>query len=583
MPVRSTGAPAAKPPDGPSYTFSRFRCRRVAWARLPPQPWLSVHQGLPPASRLFAVIDQSDQTLTSPPNSAASGATELLTPVEARVIDAIGCSKLCYLLAGIGLGLSSAAGLFTYSLLHEQQESVGAAVVDHIASSTCTAINNALAALAVARSDVLSGEPKGERTEPEWTAAVGVVSTGSWQLEDFHAAGISADQAIASLRSLPPRSLEPVAGSPIREALDRAPASLHQEVRAFGCSAGYGLASEAVRIYAIPDPSAPARPAGKSPWFALLYGPWGQENRLKTAFALLNLHTITLGVSGHDRHGHGFDGLFHGGSGRLEMATGLSPASVLNDQFTLHQALPSLDAEDHKLLGLRIIPFANRILRTELSVDHRQLDRGARRSAAFVIFMGLLATSAVVLISRRTELKLHRLNLSLLQESRTDGLTRLANRRAWDDALLREEGRRQRHGHHYGLVVVDLDDFKQVNDAEGHQMGDQVLQTAAARMTAVLRESDLLARVGGDEFAVLSFDPTLEGLNSLRNRLQQALESAGIPASIGAALSGDQATLEQTWAEADGAMYRCKSGMSRADPARPTDSTVLSIPIDTNR
>jgi len=229
--------------------------------------------------------------------------------------------------------------------------------------------------------------------------------------------------------------------------------------------------------------------------------------------------------------------------------------------------MPDLAPEDHKLLGLRIIPFANQFLRAELSVDHRKLDRLARRTGSFVFLMGLLSTSAVVLISRRTELKLRRLNRALLQESRTDGLTRLANRRAWDEALQREEGRRQRHGHRYGLVVVDLDGFKRINDARGHQMGDQVLQAAAAGMAAVLRETDLLARVGGDEFAVLSFNPTPEGLRGLQERLQQALEQAGIQASIGVALSRGQATLEQTWAEADGAMYHCKSGQVPADPA----------------
>ena len=490
--------------------------------------------------------------------------------------NSIGCSRLCYVLAGIGLSLSTTAGLFTYSLLHEQQESLGGAVVDHIASSQCTAINSTLAALAVTRSDVLNGEPKRERTQPEWTAAVGVVNAGSWALEDFHAAGVSPAQAIASLRSLPRPSLEPLASSPIQAALDQAPPALRQELRAHGCSAGYGLAPEAVRIFSIPHPGGAATVAapstGSGPWFALLYGPWTHDGQQKTAFALVDLKAITLGAGGHDRHGHGIDGLFHGGSGRLAMAIELNPASVLSDQLTLHQAMPSLDAEDHKLLGLRIIPFANQILRAELSVDHQQLDRGARRSAAFVFLMGILATSSVVLISRRSEQTLRRLNLDLLQESRTDGLTRLANRRAWDETLLREESRRQRHGHRYGVVVVDLDEFKRINDEQGHQRGDQVLQTAATHMAAVLREADLLARVGGDEFAVLSIDPTAEGLQGLTERLGHALEEAGIKASLGAALSRHQATLEQTWAEADNAMYSCKSGLVSAESVEPSST-----------
>ena len=486
----------------------------------------------------------------------------------------MGCSKLCYVLAGIGLGLSTASSLFTYNLLHEQQESLGAAVVDHVASSKCTAINTALAALALAKSDVISGNPEDARTELDWPGAVGVVSTGSWQLEDFHAARVSPLQAVRALQSVPAPGLQPGPASPTRLALDRAPASLLQELRAHGCSVGYGLAPEAVRIYSISNPTIPA-PGSGSPntpnpdrWFALLYGPWTQGKQQKTAFALVNLNAITLGASGHDRHGHGLEGMFHGGSGQLAIDVELSPASVLSDRFTLHRAMPNLDTEDHKLLGLRIIPFANQILRAELGVDHQELDRGARRSGALVFLMGLLATSCVVLISRRTELKLRRLNLALLQESRTDGLTRLANRRAWDETLAREEGRRQRHGHHYGLVVVDLDGFKQINDAEGHQIGDQVLQTAASQMGAVLRETDLLARVGGDEFAVLSFNPSAEGLHGLTERLGQVLQDAGVAASIGSALSREHTTLEQTWAEADAAMYARKGGGDGRRPLR---------------
>lgn len=477
----------------------------------------------------------------------------------------IGCSKLCFVLAGIGLGLSSATGLFTYSLLHEQQEALGAAVIDHIASSTCTAISATMAALAVTRSDARNGEPEGERIQPDWTAAVGVLDAGSGGLEDLHTSGLNPNQVITSLRSLPPPTLEPLAASPITAALDRAPPSRRRELRAHGCRFGYGLTPAAVRIHAIPNPAAAATAAGDGPWFALLDGPWSEGGRQKIAFALVDLRAITLAASGHDRHGHGIQGLLPGSGGPLQMEVTLSPASALSDKLILHRALPSLHAEDHKLLGLRIIPFANQILRSELSVDHRQLDRMARRTAAFVFLMGLLATSAVVLISRRTELKLRQLNQALLQESRTDGLTRLANRRAWDEALLREESRRQRYGHRYGILVIDLDGFKRINDELGHQAGDQLLQTAAARMASVLRETDLLARVGGDEFAVLSCYPTPQGLGGLSERLQRALEEAGIQGSIGAALSRDLATLGQTWAEADGAMYRCKSGLAAAD------------------
>ena len=107
--------------------------------------------------------------------------------------------------------------------------------------------------------------------------------------------------------------------------------------------------------------------------------------------------------------------------------------------------------------------------------------------------------------------------------------------------------------------MVDLDDFKQINDQQGHLQGDQVLQTAASLLVEQLRSTDLLARVGGDEFALLIFNPSADGLQDLCERLHEALEEAGIRASIGSALSEPQTTLDQTWAEADAAMYQVKT------------------------
>jgi diguanylate cyclase (GGDEF)-like protein len=129
-------------------------------------------------------------------------------------------------------------------------------------------------------------------------------------------------------------------------------------------------------------------------------------------------------------------------------------------------------------------------------------------------------------------------------------------------------------------VVVDLDGFKQINDQQGHQIGDQMLQTAAAQLAAQLRSTDLLARVGGDEFALLVFSPTPDGLEDLVERLRGALAKAGVQASIGATLSEERATLDQTWAKADEAMYRDKSACAgrSANLGSSTDRDAVSQP-----
>jgi len=81
-----------------------------------------------------------------------------------------------------------------------------------------------------------------------------------------------------------------------------------------------------------------------------------------------------------------------------------------------------------------------------------------------------------------------------------------------------------------------------------------------AQLANQQRSTDMLARVGGDEFALLIFNPSAAGLDELRERLSEALLKSGIQASIGSALSEPQATLEQTWAKADASMYAVKTG-----------------------
>lgn len=481
---------------------------------------------------------------------------------------ASGCSRLCLILAAIGLSMTTAASLYTYRILHEPLESVGASVVSHLASAKCTAIARTLTALSVTRSDVLHAEPEGERTDPDPNASIGVVTPGRWALEDFHSTSLTADQTLAILKGLPVQNPDDGERRAVQTKLRRATRELSADLHQHRCNQlGYGLNPSAVRVYPIPG-----RPSN---WLAFLYGPLTIRGQEKTAFALVDLSSSTLEISGHDQT---LQELFPSGGGQVTTAVKLSPASVLTNQISLHQDLPDLDEEDHKLLSLRIVPFANQLVSSEFSINHAALDRISRRAAALVFVMGLLATTAVVLISRSSEVRLRRLNQALLGESRTDSLTRIANRRAWDEALALEQSRRQRHDRPYGLVVVDLNGFKQINDQQGHLIGDQVLQSAASQLASQLRSSDLLARVGGDEFALLVFNPTAQGLEDLVERLGRTLKRAGIEASIGSSLSEANASLDQAWAQADQAMYRVKSGAPGSSLRRSPDPSTTQLP-----
>ncbi|HOM16820.1 MAG TPA: GGDEF domain-containing protein, partial [Thermoguttaceae bacterium] len=90
-----------------------------------------------------------------------------------------------------------------------------------------------------------------------------------------------------------------------------------------------------------------------------------------------------------------------------------------------------------------------------------------------------------------------------MAEARTDPLTGLPNRRAFDDELVRRLAEWKRKGALFCLLLVDIDHFKELNDQYGHPAGDQVLRQLAEVLLTVLREMDLAARIGGEEFAVL--------------------------------------------------------------------------------
>ncbi len=152
----------------------------------------------------------------------------------------------------------------------------------------------------------------------------------------------------------------------------------------------------------------------------------------------------------------------------------------------------------------------------------------------------------------------------------TDDLTRLYNSRYLQQVLRRETKRASRSGRPLSLLFVDLDGFKQVNDTYGHLAGSKALVEAAAIMRGCARETDVVARFGGDEFALVLPDTGSEGAASVAARIRERLASfhflAGegltvhLTASIGVATLPDVAgSTEELLRAADMAMYRVKS------------------------
>jgi diguanylate cyclase (GGDEF)-like protein len=155
----------------------------------------------------------------------------------------------------------------------------------------------------------------------------------------------------------------------------------------------------------------------------------------------------------------------------------------------------------------------------------------------------------------------------------TDNLTGLHNRRHFFEMAEKEFQRARRYKRPMTAMMLDVDRFKKVNDTYGHVVGDQVLRGVAARCRESLREANLLARYGGDEFIVLLLECDLEAAERVAMRLHRRTAAAPIetdagPLSIGvstgcANLVDDCANLQSLIALADASLFLAKKGLPR--------------------
>lgn len=160
-----------------------------------------------------------------------------------------------------------------------------------------------------------------------------------------------------------------------------------------------------------------------------------------------------------------------------------------------------------------------------------------------------------------------------------DALTGLPNRRLLQDRLLQAMAHAARSGRKVAVLLLDLDDFKGVNDTFGHSIGDGVLQEVVGRLSARLRAADTLARTGGDEFTVISEVSDTQGAQTLVWALEAALllplrverRTVKLGVSVGFALYPDDATDPgDLCALADRAMYAAKNSGRSLGPADST-------------
>lgn len=171
----------------------------------------------------------------------------------------------------------------------------------------------------------------------------------------------------------------------------------------------------------------------------------------------------------------------------------------------------------------------------------------------FFLFAGL--TSSALLAALRREQGL----------ARTDPLTGAANRRQFLEAAEMELRRAARYGRPFSVAYLDLDRFKEMNDRHGHEAGDRLLCDVALALKAAVRSTDLVARMGGDEFAILMPETGAEVAEAVADKLRKAVALLGVAGEEGITLSMGLATwvvpavsVDELLSRADALMYEAK-------------------------
>lgn len=274
----------------------------------------------------------------------------------------------------------------------------------------------------------------------------------------------------------------------------------------------------------------------------------------------------------------------------LELPMSPEERSLLAQQWQLTlEALPLQSAvidlsrahrlkEARQILTQQVIPAQNAVMRTlaRLSDKTRALaiqalgetSRAHAQARRWISGLSALALALGLIIAVGVARRIHRINLERERMATHDPLTGLPNRILLLDRLDQAILRSRRLGTHVGLLFIDLDGFKQVNDSLGHAVGDELLRQMAARLTHVVRAGDIVARLGGDEFIVGILDAgTRDQIGHVSDKLLAAIgepvqiadRSITLSGSVGVCIYPDDGQDAKTLLRcADFAMYAAK-------------------------
>ncbi len=248
--------------------------------------------------------------------------------------------------------------------------------------------------------------------------------------------------------------------------------------------------------------------------------------------------------------------------------------------------LPETIVEVIDVAGEQVIQWCNRKTKQEFGMDMANLPITSlipretwTRAYRDIVDRGKIEKAKVEIGDRTFELsasymKMQREGIiqailiditSEVKMSTRDFLTGAYNRRKFEELLTLEMERAERYQHPLSIAMLDIDDFKTVNDTYGHQAGDGVLQELARLVARHIRGVDYLARYGGEEFVVLAPETDLAGMHRIAEKLRQAVEAHAfqrqnrITISLGVAQFGPEDTPAAFIKKADAALYRAKA------------------------
>jgi diguanylate cyclase len=234
-------------------------------------------------------------------------------------------------------------------------------------------------------------------------------------------------------------------------------------------------------------------------------------------------------------------------------------ATLSGDSDRYHGSLMQTSARLSRLAGLDDLRTLKSQLTKEVEALKRTVEEQRKKDREQ---FGALSKRVVTLETRLQHSQ---------QEASMDSVTEIPNRRSFDTSVVEWTTRHQKSGKTFALAMVDIDDFKKINDQHGHQVGDRVLKCAAQAISGGVRKSDFVARYGGEEFVVMLSDATLKEGRERMNVLVETIAAArykyrqlgeekwvNFTVSVGVTEFGKGDDPQSLVARADEALYEAK-------------------------